>query len=462
MLIIGGGPTGLSAAVFLARHGVPVTVVERRTDALGHPRARAINPRTVELFRDAGLEPEILSECSRVYDENSQLIRARSLPSPELRRTSMARPHSAAGTAGVSPCAWAPIDQDRLEILLREHARKLGADLRFGSRLLDFADFGGDGVDARIEDADGVHDVRADLLIAADGHRSGVREALGIGFTGPGALGSSANFVFTADLEAQLRGRNLGVGHFDLPRPGTVLLPHDGTGRWVLGIPYHPAAGESLDDFTPRRCAELAAAAVGARPADITIVPQLGDGTTVLGYEVEARVAERLRSGPVFLIGDAAHVMPPTGAFGASTGIQDAHNLAWKIAAVLAGRAGPGLLDTYEAERLPVARFTMEQALLQLRERTGRDVPLPADVRGRRRRRRLRPAVRLGRDRRRAGRRRPGDRLRAGGTCPGRPGTPRPATCGCRATAGRSPPSTCTAGARCCSPDRTAPRGRTP
>ncbi|MCP2341063.1 FAD-dependent monooxygenase [Actinomadura rupiterrae] len=379
VLIVGGGLCGLSAATFLAWHGVPATVVERRSGTLLHPRARAVNPRAMETLRGVGLAPAVLAGRSRVYDERSQRIKAATLAGPELRPTSMAAPRSADGSIGVSPCPWAPIDQDRLEVLLRAHAAELGADVRFGTALRSVEPAGPDwdgGVLAKIEDARGVRTVHAGHVVAADGYRSPLRRRLGIGHTGPGALGGSANFTFTADLAPALRGRHLGVGHFDRPRPGTVLLPHDGSDRWVLGIPFDPSAGESLADFTPERCADMVREAVGMPDLDVTIVPQLEDGTTVLAYEVEAKVADRFRHGPFSFVGDAAHVVPPTGAFGASTGIQDAHNLAWKLAAVLRGHAGPGLLDSYEDERRRVALFTMEQALLQSRERTGRSVPL--------------------------------------------------------------------------------------
>ncbi|WP_433336486.1 FAD-dependent monooxygenase [Spirillospora sp. CA-294931] len=380
VLIVGGGLVGLSTATFLAWHGVRPVVVERRPGTLLHPRARAINPRSVELLRGVGLEATILANTSRVYDEHSQIIRAPSLAAPETGRTPMTPPRSADGATDVSPCPWAPIDQDRLEVLLRAHAEGLGADIRFSTTLTSFEPAGEGGVLAKIEDGHGARAIRADYVVAADGHRSMVRRHLQVGAHGPGVLGTSVNFVFTADLTGPMRGRNLGVGHFDEPRPGTVLLPHDGAGRWVLGIPFDPDSGETLGDFTPERCARMARAAIGVPDAEVEIVPQLGDGTTVLTYEVEAKVTDRFREGPVFFAGDAAHVFPPTGAFGASTGIADAHNLAGKLAAVIQGQASPALLDSYDAERRPVARFTMEQALFQTRDRTGRDVPLSPDA----------------------------------------------------------------------------------
>ncbi|WP_283133369.1 FAD-dependent monooxygenase [Rhizohabitans arisaemae] len=371
VLVVGGGLVGLSTAVFLAWHGVGTTVVERRPHELLHPRARAINPRTVELYRSVGLEEAILKGRSRVYDDRSEILYAETLTGEELRRVPMTPPAPPNGGDAVSPCPWAPIDQDKLEILVRARAEALGADVRFSTELVSLA-HDETGVTATLA---GGGRIRARYAIGADGHRSLVRDLLGIPATGPGGLGRTVNFVFTADLGQAMRGRHIGVAHLSEPEPGTVLLPHDGAGRWVLGIPYHPEQGQTLADFTPDRCAETVRAAAGLPGLAVTVEPQLADGTTALAYEIEGRVAQRFRAGRVFLVGDAAHVMPPTGAFGASTGIQDAHNLAWKLAAVLRGRAGDALLDTYDAERRPVADFTLRQALLQLVDRTGRPVP---------------------------------------------------------------------------------------
>ena len=148
--------------------------------------------------------------------------------------------------------------------------------------------------------------------------------------------------------------------------------------RWVMNTPYWPDRGESPRSIGEEGCVARIRAAIGLPDLQVQLLPQLCDGTRVLGYEIGAAVAARFRSGRVFLAGDAAHVMPPTGAFGVQAlSIQDAHNLAWKLAAVLRGSAGPALLDSYQAERLPVARLTIGQALMHMRNRTGADVPVP-------------------------------------------------------------------------------------
>ncbi|WP_026401570.1 FAD-dependent monooxygenase [Actinomadura rifamycini] len=374
VLIAGGGLTGLSAAAFLAWHGVPVTLLERRTDALAHPRARAVNPRTVELYRRLGIEPAIRAACTYELGGDSLLVRAETLAGPELRRVPL-EPETADERIG--PCAWATISQDRLEAIVAARAADLGAVLRFGHELTGFTDTG-DGVVATVRTGDGGgYRVAADRLVGADGHRSPVRAALGVGADGPGALGHTATFVFRADLEPVLRGRRIDIANLDRPAPGTVLLRHDAADGWVLSIPFRPERGESLADFDEARCVAAVRAMAGLPDAAVALVPQLPDGTTVLGYEIAARVADRFRAGRVLLAGDAAHVMPPSGALGASTGVQDAHNLAWRLAAAAGApaREADALLDGYDAERRPVAWLTLAQALHQLHVRTGRDVP---------------------------------------------------------------------------------------
>lgn len=368
VLIVGGGLSGLSAAMFLARLDVPVLLIERHAGMMIHPRARTINPRSVELFRQAGVVDTILANRSYSSHPDSLLFRAETLSGAELFRS----PLDAPSTIGeITPCDWAPIDQDRLEVILRDRAIELGADIRFSTELISF-DQDADGVTAVIENRETGQrrTVRSCYLVAADGNRSVIRSALGLGTHGHGLIGTTMTLVFEADLSVPLRGRRLGICHLDRPAPGTVMLQHDGERRWVFSMPYHPERGESLSDFTDERCVALIREAVGVADLPVRIVPQLADGRKVLSYELAARVTDRFRAGRVFLVGDAAHVMPPTGAFGASTGIADSHNLAWKLAAIVHKEAGPDLLASYDEERRPVSELTVEQALLQLWRRT--------------------------------------------------------------------------------------------
>ena len=373
VLIVGGGLVGLSAAVFLAWHDVPCLLVERHPDLLIHPRARGFTPRTVELYRQVGLEPAIRAAGYAGGDSFEWVaVRAETLASEGYAPAE--EQDGGDGFGDVSPSPFAPIDQDKLEILLRNRAEELGADVRFSTELTSFEQDDA-GVTAVLEDrrTGAERTVRADYVISADGWDSPVRQRLGVGTDGPGPFFHTITAMIDVDLSPALRGRPVSIAYLQRPRPGTVLMAHDDVGRrWVFGTEYAPERGESLDDYTDERCTALVRAAAGLPDVEVKIRPQIpGTDLEVLGFTIGAQVAERYRVGRVFLAGDAAHIVPPTGGLGANTGIQDVHNLGWKLAAVLRGQAGPALLDTYHAERQPLGLFTMQQALARWRSRTG-------------------------------------------------------------------------------------------
>ncbi|QIS08700.1 FAD-dependent oxidoreductase [Nocardia arthritidis] len=368
VLIVGGGVTGLSAALFLARQGIRPILVERHPSTAIMPQARAFNPRTMEIYHALGLEPEILAHQS-ILLQFPEMIGAETLAGEERFRIDMAA--GARIDPEVSPAQWAHIDQDELEIILRAHAERDGADVRFHSEMTSF-EVTDAGVRAIVRDraTGNEYPIDADYLIAADGSRAGVRNRLGIGVDESMPSTHLAFIVFDADLTEALRGRRFTLGYFDAPTRGSVLLPLRQEGRWQLAVPYEPETGDGTDTFTEERCIEWVRAAIGAPELELTLVspvpgwPHKVSLTTMGGW-----VARRYRDRRVFFAGDAAHIVPPSGSFGASTGIADAHNLAWKLTAVLKGQAGPELLDTYEDERRPVARLTLSTAIQLLHSR---------------------------------------------------------------------------------------------
>ncbi|KQV17127.1 MULTISPECIES: FAD-dependent monooxygenase [unclassified Kitasatospora] len=355
VLIVGGSLVGLSASLFLGRLGVEHLLVEKHAGTSHHPRGRGNNVRTMELFRVAGVEQPI-REAASVLAENHGILQADTLAG--LDQEWLFKEIDPGGAlARFSPSGWCLCSQNDLEPVLLRRARELTGELRFGTELVGFEQ-DADGVTAVLLDRESGEQrtVRADYLIAADGPRSPVRERLGIGQAGPGDLFHNVSITFQAKRVADVVGdRHFIACYLTTPQGPGALLPVDNQEQWVFHAPWHPEQGETLADFTDERCVAHIRAAVGVPDLEVEI-------TGKAPWHAAERVAERYGSGRVFLAGDSAHEMSPTGAFGSNTGIQDAHNLAWKLAAVLGGWAGPGLLDTYGEERQPVARATSARA----------------------------------------------------------------------------------------------------
>ncbi|GGV58840.1 hypothetical protein GCM10010294_06280 [Streptomyces griseoloalbus] len=355
VLIVGGSLVGLSMSLFLGRLGVPHTLVERHAGTSIHPRGRGNNVRTMELFRAAGVDRRI-EEAASVLADNHGILQTPTLVG-DAGEWLFRRIDPGGGLARFSPAGWCLCSQNDLEPVLLRSARELGGDLRFGTEMMSF-DQDPDGVTALVKSREtGEHTtLRADYLVAADGPRSPVRERLGIGQNGPGDLFHNVSVTFTSrDLAEVVGDRRFIVCYLTGPDADGALLPVDNREHWVFHAPWHPEHGETLEEFTDERCVAHIRRAVGVPDLDVTI-------TGRAAWHAAERVAERYAEGRVFLAGDSAHEMSPTGAFGSNTGIQDAHNLAWKLAAVLGGWAGPALLRSYDAERRPVAEATSARA----------------------------------------------------------------------------------------------------
>lgn len=353
VLIVGGSLNGLSAALLLAQRGVACIVVERHPGTSIQYKFRGISPRSMEIYRGAGIEAEIRAR-DRIDDRSAYVARMKNLAASEIAWQGI--PWS--DTSDISPTAAATCDQDQLEPILRAHAERHGADIRFDTEMIDFSHDTDDGVRARVRGAatGEIDTVRAQYLIAADGTASPVRQALGIARHGPGVLQHWMNVIFEADLPVTRDGRAL--RSIFLTDINGTFVPR-GDGRWLMAVQYVPERGEQASDFTPDACRDLIRRGAGRPDLAVTVID-------ARSWEAAAAVADRYSEGRVFLVGDSAHVMPPTGGFGGNTGIQDVHNLAWKLAAVIGGRAGRELLDTYDAERRPIADRTMAQALARL------------------------------------------------------------------------------------------------
>ncbi len=369
VLIAGAGPVGLTASILLSRLGVSSVLVERHPSTSIHPKARGINARTMEIFRQCGVEDAV--RAAGLSPERSRfIVWARSLAGEELERRVPWRSQPVA--LRISPVARCLCAQDDLEPVLRRHAEAHGAGaLRFDTELAGFEQDTRH-VTATLRGIEGDTRVRARYLIGADGARGRVREALGIALLGAPALYRSINVLLHADLTPWVADRPAALYFIEQPGLKATFLTINGVNRWGFLVNNLPV--DDADDYPPERCAALVRQAAGVPDLPVEI---LG----AVPWVAEARVAERYRGGRVFLAGDAAHHMPPTGGFGLNTGVQDVHNLAWKLAAVLRGWAGPALLDSYEDERLPYGRAITEQSLINARSLgrgSGAQAPAPS------------------------------------------------------------------------------------
>lgn len=342
---------GLSASILLSRLGVASRLVERRAGTAIHPKARNINMRTMEIFRQCGVEDGVRA-AGIPLGRIRYLIWAESLAGREIERRVEQRSHPDGPLPSAAPhCLCA---QDDLEAVLRRHAEALApGTAAFGTELIGFEQ-DAEGVTATVRDAAGEKQIRAQYLIAADGARSPVRHALGIPMHGVHEIYRSVNVLLNADLTPWVKDRPAAIYIIQRENLRCTFMTINAVNRWgfLINLPLDA----SFDPYTPERCAEVVRLAAG--------VPDLA--VKILGVDpwvAAAEVAERYRVGRVFLAGDAAHLMPPTGGFGLNTGVQDSHNLAWKLAAVLQGWATPSLLDTYEAERRPYGQYVTEQCL---------------------------------------------------------------------------------------------------
>jgi len=349
VLIVGAGLAGLTAATLLGWHGVPCLLVDRRSAPSRHPRARGVNLRSMELLRGIpGLEDQ-LHNAGRAGSSDFTIVIAESVTGREIR--TLLAPGTM-DTTLLSPAAFCSAGQDRVELILLRQARALGADIRLGTELVTFT-HSETGIHATLRDVTTREQtqVEADHLIGADGHRSAVRRALGIGMRGRGTLSHNMSILFRADLGVPLRDRGFVLYYLQNPGFTGVFVSTDDPNIGQVSVEYDPSR-ESPTDYDPVRCVRMVRAALGMPELTVTILD-------VMPWEMSSLLAERMALGRVFLAGDAAHTMPPTGGLGGQTAMQDAADLAWKLALVLKGKAGAGLLDTYDAERRPVAALTV-------------------------------------------------------------------------------------------------------
>lgn len=360
VLIVGGGPVGLSVALELARFGIRSIVIEKNASVATHPKARNFATRTMEISKGWG---------------RFAYKRLQSIDLPEAWKHKMWFLETVTGKAfgsidmgaflspGLDISAASPIvsSQERLEQVLLDAARATGiVDVRFNHevvRLIRGSE--PEAKDASIEvmdRRDGSKKVlTATVLVGADGASSFVRNAIGVQVEGEQGYMHLINCYFRADIEPHVGDRKGAMLYVARGEMNGVFQPLDAAGRWLCQIQTSPE-NWTLDYFGPERATDWIRYTTGVEDLEIEFI-SMGK------WKLSATVAEKFVAGRILLCGDAAHQFPPTGGLGVNTGIQGAHNAMWKVASFLKGKSNWALVETYQTERRGFAREVADQSL---------------------------------------------------------------------------------------------------
>jgi 2,4-dichlorophenol 6-monooxygenase len=347
--VIGGGPVGLVTSLLLAQHGVPNLVVERRREAQRVPAAHVLRPRSMRVLDALGVADEVgRAGAPPALDFVTWCT---TLGGHEIGRLDLRPPDPETGERPGEP--WTNCAQNLLEpILLRHAARQRSARIEIGAECVG-VEQRADRVLARVRREDGrEHCIEADWAIAADGAGSSIRRLLDIPMEGMGPLGRFSMVHFEADLTPWVRHRSGPLFWVLNPESPGCLIVHDPKRSHVFMLPRQDDANAA------EKLPDRLAAALGV-PVTPTIL-------SVDSWSPHVQVAARYRAGRIFLVGDAAHRFPPTGGLGLNTGIQEAHDLAARLAPVAAGKAAEALLDGYEAACRPAARDNADESFENL------------------------------------------------------------------------------------------------
>lgn len=348
VLIVGAGPVGLSLALCLARQNIPSLVVEKHSGRTPHPRSRGVSMRTMELLKQWGNIDELLK-----YEFPKEAIRfiwCESLQGNEVTRVQM---------KGLENYSYGPLSagfvtqdcvEEYLHHTLQHHPE---AEIQYSKEIISFEEHHL-GVTVKLFDRKNNQEefVQAQYLIAADGARSTIRNQLAIEMLGPDNLARSCSVYCEFDISKWTKDRP-SIGYF-FTNPkllGRTIFTAYGENRWIVGLNMMPE--NTKEDFSDEYCLSEIRRVLDMPNLEINIINKSF-------WTMAAQIAKQYRHGRIFLVGDAAHRLPPTGGLGMNTGIADAHNLAWKLAFVLKHQAPDTLLDTYYDERAPIAKRNIE------------------------------------------------------------------------------------------------------
>ncbi|WP_084788773.1 FAD-dependent monooxygenase [Bradyrhizobium sp. Cp5.3] len=365
VIIVGGGPVGMAAALELARFRVPSVVIERHTSTAWHPKARVISTRSMEIARGWG--SAIHQRLKNIDMADDWKDRIRFVESIVGRHPAqIATPGFVGPGRDVSPSSSILSSQDLLEQVLYDGGLASDLiDLRFGhaaGRVLHGGSKGDRSVAIEIENiTTGNKEVlEGAALLAADGVDSPIRSQLGIELDGEKNLYSYINCYFRADIERYVDNRRAAIFFYANGTSTGALMPLDSKGRWLsqISVDFDEPRNQAADE---RQCIEAVRAAVGVDDLPIEVL-------SIGRWRFRATTAARFVSGRVMVIGDAAHQLPPTGGLGLNSGFRGVQNAMWKLAFVINGHAGEDLLETYDVEHRPVTRWAADQCLQNERD----------------------------------------------------------------------------------------------
>lgn len=351
VIIAGAGPTGLTAAILLRQRGYQPIVLDRRPSLRGYPAAHVANTRTMEVMAELGVGERIWAEGDTTA-LSSRVVWVESMAGREY---------------GVLPIQGAAVDargplsrfrsvniaQTHMESILYDRLLELGGEVRFGQTVTGARDTG-TGAEVTV---DGAQVMECDWLLGCDGAGSTVRRSVGIEMEGPPSIARFMTIYFHADFDHLRQGRRALLYWIGGAQARGVFISFDEAGRkWAMLVPIGEAR---IEDFSREDAVGIIHKAIGT--FDVKV-----DLDAVSSWNMSAQVANRYRQGHVILAGDACHRFPPTGGLGMNTGVQDAHNLVWKLDAVITGQASEALLDSYQLERRPIAQRNTDQSVRNL------------------------------------------------------------------------------------------------
>jgi 2-polyprenyl-6-methoxyphenol hydroxylase-like FAD-dependent oxidoreductase len=349
VLIVGAGPVGISAAMLLHKMGHSVRIIDRRDGPQRAPAAHVINARTFEVWRQIGINVDHLRSHAQEPQAAGQVHWVTKLGGEVLG--SLPYERQSDEMLDFTPTPLRNLAQHVLEPLLVDELAAMGVNIEYSTQWLSMIQ------EHETVASTTVHNGTDEVIVAkyvlgCDGASSAVRQASGIAMEGPDNLQSFAMIHFTADL-ASLTRNCPGVLYWLCDQgAGGTLISH-GDNEWVY---MHPADANHVISQSVEELEVMIRSVLADTPADIKVLK-------TSSWTMTSQIANRYREGRVFLVGDAAHRFPPSGGMGLNSGVQDAHNLAWKLHAVLANQATDSLLDTYEPERRPVAQRNAQASL---------------------------------------------------------------------------------------------------